>query len=474
MSSSSMSSRLAVLPLLAWAGAAAVSPDSMDIRTCAPRIPAPLQRHGRFLCPSALDEATARASGPSSWSPWTHLPVCARASQEGDEEEEEDDDDDEMEDDDGDDEDGNGDDAPTQFCVYTNHRHGIGGLSIVTTPETAAASMAVWDEALPAPPELARNASLAYTVVDVPGRGKGVVATRRIRQYEAFMVDYAALAVDLRVAGGAVPRDEGYRLLGTAAGQVSDPARVLGLAQTNTVARHPVENVLRSNAFHTALGANADDHMALYPDLARINHACMPNAFARFLPHSLAVTVAAARDIAPGEEITVSCRSAHPVSQRIEEDNKSTTKGRQLTPADIPLGQTRAARQQALLRWNFVCQCPLCAAAPADVDASDARRIRIDEQRASVEQAVARRHSSSRAAKLAALETIRDLFPRLQEEEVFTAYGEQYANIGRLYWALGDRSQAQFYAQRSLDTLADQGFLGAADRDKVHLLMRTF
>ncbi|KIH93388.1 hypothetical protein SPBR_04236 [Sporothrix brasiliensis 5110] len=408
---SCMSSRLAVLPLLAWAGAAAVSPDNVDIRTCAPRIPAPLQRYGRFLCPSALDEATARAP-----------------SQEGDDEEGDDDDDD---DDDDDEEGDDGDDgAPTQFCVYTNHRHGIGGLSIVTTPETAAASMAVWDEALPAPPELARNASRAYAMVDVPGRGKGVVATRRIRQYEAFMVDYAALAVDLRVAGGAVPRDEGYRLLGTATGQVSDPARVLGLAQTSTVARHPVENVLRSNAFHTALGADADDHMALYPDLARINHACMPN---------LAVTVAAARDIAPGEEIT-----------------------------------TRAARQQALLRWNFVCQCPLCAAAPADVDASDARRIRIDEQRASVEQAVARRHSSPRAAKLAALETIRDLFPRLHEEEVFTAYGEQYANIGRLYWALGDRSQAQFYAQRSLDMLADQGFLGAADRDKVHLLMRTF
>lgn len=141
---------------------------------------------------------------------------------------------------------------------------------------------------------------------------------------------------------------------------------------------------------------------------------------------------------------------------------------------DIPLGQTRAARQQALLRWEFVCTCPLCAAAEADVEASDARRTRIDELRVSVAAAVERRHSSGRSAKQSALETIRDLFPRLYEEELFTAYSEQYASIGRLYWALGDRGQAQFYAQRSLDVLADQGFLAATDRDKVHMLLRTF
>ncbi|KAL1889970.1 hypothetical protein Sste5346_008548 [Sporothrix stenoceras] len=446
-----ITSRLAILPFLALVGATTVPVNDIDIRTCAPRIPAPLQRHSRFTCPLTLDDVSAQARGPSSWSPWTHLPVCTEAKEPGFEKIEVKDhgenDDGEDDDDEEEEQDEDEDTPQTRFCVYTNNRHGIGGLSIVTTPETASASMGIWDESLPQPLEMAANTSLAYEIIDIPGRGKGVVAARKIKQYEAFMVDYAALVVDLRVAGGSVERNEGYRLLQAAADQVSDPQRVLGLAQTSTAARHPVENVLRSNAFHTALGAEGDEHMALFPDLARINHDCRPNAFPRFLPHSLAVNVAAARDIVPGEEITISY---------------------------IPLGQTRIARQKALLRWEFVCKCPLCAASEADIEASDARLTRIDELREKVAEAVDHRYSSTRAEKKAALETIRDLFPRLYEEDLFTAYSEQYASIARLYWALGDHGQAQFYAQRSLDVLADQGFIAEADRDKVHLLMRTF
>ncbi|CAK7216870.1 hypothetical protein SEUCBS140593_003009 [Sporothrix eucalyptigena] len=337
----------------------------------------------------------------------------------------------------------------TRFCVYANDRHGVGGLSIVTTPETASASIDLWDEDLPKLPYATTKKGLAYEIVDLPGRGKGVIATRKIKQYEAFMVDYAALAVDLKVAE-TVAREDGYELLSKAAEQVSPELseKVHSLAQTSTAAKHPIENVLRSNAFHTALGAEGDGHMALFPDLSRINHACMPNAFPRFVPHSLAVSVAAARDIEPGEEITISY---------------------------IPLGQTRAVRQQALLRWEFVCKCALCAASDDEVEASDARRTTIDQFRASV-AAVAHSHDPkiTRSNRRQALETIRDLFPRLHEEQLFTAYSEQYANIGRLYWALGDHGQAQFYAQRSLDTLAEQGFIGEADRGKVHMLLRSF
>lgn len=204
-----ISSRLAVLPLLAFVSAATASAaGEIDIRTCAPRIPAPLQRHSRFVCPAPLDDQSAKARGPSSWSPYTHLPVCTTSnggegykvvSQDGNDEE------DGGGDGEDDDEDGEDDDDPAStFCVYTNNRHGIGGLSIVTTPETASASVGVWDESLPQLPSMKKNTTLAYEIVDMPGRGKGVVATRAIKQHEAFMVDYAALVVDLRVAGGSV------------------------------------------------------------------------------------------------------------------------------------------------------------------------------------------------------------------------------------------------------------------------------
>ncbi|CAK7230020.1 hypothetical protein SCUCBS95973_007432 [Sporothrix curviconia] len=375
-----------------------------------------MQSHSRFVCPVTLDSASAQTRGPSSWSPWTHPPTCS-----------------------------SGEDVVP---------HGKGGLSIVTTPETAAASMDLWDEDEPRlPPEAAtgkrQHHPRAYKIVDIPGRGKGILATRNIKQHEAFMVDYAALVVDLDVAD-MLAREAGYSLLSVAAEQVSPAlsAKVLGLAQTSTAALHPVENVLRSNAFHAVLGADDDSHMAVFPDLSRINHACMPNAFPRLVPRSLAVSVAAARDIAPGEEITISY---------------------------ISLGQTRDARQKALLRWEFECKCPLCNASDDEVTASDAHRTAIDEMRVAV-AAVAHSHDpeTTDGDRERALDTIRDLFPRLIDEGMFTAYSEQYANAGRIYWALGDYGQARFYAQRSLDVLADQGFIAAADERSLHMLLQSF
>jgi hypothetical protein len=54
----------------------------------------------------------------------------------------------------------------------------------------------------PAPPAAQRRESVqgrAYTIQDVPGRGKGVVAARRIRQGEILMVDVPAVLVSMAV-----------------------------------------------------------------------------------------------------------------------------------------------------------------------------------------------------------------------------------------------------------------------------------
>lgn len=270
---SAISSRLSLLPLLAAAAAAAAahrsdqpapSPWDIAVRTCVPRIPAPLQNHGRFGCPALLDEETARARGPAAWSPWTHAPVCTTDTNATNITTA----------------DGQKQQPKQKFCVYTNSRHGIGGMSVITTPEAASVSIDLLNEEMPRLRKSMLNTATvdkgnnndnntqpAYEIVDLPGKGKGVLATRRIAQYEVFMVDYAALVVDMQVPE-TVAREEGYRLLSLAAAQVSDPSRVLDLAQTSTAARNPVENVLRSNAFDTLLGGEEASHMALFPDLA--------------------------------------------------------------------------------------------------------------------------------------------------------------------------------------------------------------
>ncbi len=211
-----------------------------------------------------LGGASARSSSSSSrWTPWTHRPLCINGSVRAP----------------GDDGGSGGAGVARKFCVYTNSRHGIGGLSIITTPENAADNIDVLNE--PVLPHIPGNkewqekggsagtnggtTSLPYEIVDLPGKGKGVVATRPIAKYETIMTDYASVLVSMEFPT-AVGREQGYALLQTAADQLGDPARVLTLGRSmGSVAGHIIEDVLRTNAFHTELGGGEAPHMVLYP-----------------------------------------------------------------------------------------------------------------------------------------------------------------------------------------------------------------
>jgi hypothetical protein len=81
-------------------------------------------------------------------------------------------------------------------CLYSSSTsHSKHGISIVTTPELASslvASNALSDPTVSPlfqhPPRLD-----AYRIVDIPGKGKGVVATRKLKRGEVFMVEFPAL-----------------------------------------------------------------------------------------------------------------------------------------------------------------------------------------------------------------------------------------------------------------------------------------
>ncbi|KAK3376839.1 hypothetical protein B0T24DRAFT_677702 [Lasiosphaeria ovina] len=387
---------------------------------------------------------------PLSWSPWTHRPDCIYARS----------------------------GAGTKYCAFSNSRHGARGVSIVTTPETAADVLGMLDQHVgttePLPDnsttgrERERQRQAAFRIVDVPGKGKGVVAARRIAQHDEVMLDYAALLVDMAFATD-VPAWTGYRVLHTAAAQLADPASVLGLGQSSGQAADPLENVLRTNAFHTILGGQP--HMALYPLVSvrfrlwnvlalvrtssqleryadivsvsnqRINHACKPNSYTRFIPQSIQVSVGAARDIEAGEEITISY---------------------------ITLGQTSAERHKALQQWGFNCTCALCTAGTEAVAASDARRRQVDALRGQAVEAFRRRKPYE------ALRLTRQVLGLLPAEELFPLYSEQYENMARIYWVLQDMERAEENARLSLDVLARQGYIDSVTPGHLDMLWRQF
>ena len=148
--------------------------------------------------------------------------------------------------------------------MYTNSGHGSRGWSIVTSPEIAAESLSFLRKPLNI--SLFENSHDApYKVVDILGKGKGVVATRAIKQYEEIMVDYATVLVDIAFPAK-VPASLGYRLLHAAVDRLSDPSSVLDLERSNGHSKDAVENILRTNSFHTPVGGVP--HIALYPTVS--------------------------------------------------------------------------------------------------------------------------------------------------------------------------------------------------------------
>ncbi|KAK0716660.1 hypothetical protein B0T21DRAFT_266491, partial [Apiosordaria backusii] len=354
--------------------------------------------------------------------PWTHPPSCELTT-----------------------------DLNSQYCAYTNSRHGHRGWSIVTTPARAA-DVASWFLDLPLSETSPAGSSQGkkngngeggskkkWKVVQIEGKGKGVVATEEIQEWEEILLDYATLVVDVGFTIE-VNALRGYRLLHEAVGRMGDGGvGVMELGKSSEYAQDVVENVLRTNAFSTRVGEG--DYMAVYPTVSRINHACMPNAYTRFVQESLQVSIAASKPIHPGEEITISY---------------------------LTLGKTHSERTHLLKRWGFTCTCPLCTASPEAIAASDARRKEIEKLRDSAIRAFQANKPYQ------ALRLTRQVLPLLAKEELFPVESEQLENLSRIYWVLNDMEKAEKYARRSLEVLANQGYIKEVESWMIKKMWRRF
>jgi hypothetical protein len=182
-----------------------------------------------------------------SWAPWTHQPACLNAAN----------------------------NPKARFCTFTDVGHGYHGISLITYPEIAAASAHMLQDphmsfipAYDVDPVLlgGKDPNPAYKIVDIPGKGKGVVATRRIRRYEVFMGDYAAMIISAMFPG-AVQQMDGYEMLHRGADQLREPEALLGLGRSSPGYKSDiVEDIMRTNSFQmNVVGA---PHMAMFPEIS--------------------------------------------------------------------------------------------------------------------------------------------------------------------------------------------------------------
>ncbi|EJT82580.1 hypothetical protein GGTG_02553 [Gaeumannomyces tritici R3-111a-1] len=372
----------------------------------------------RDTCRLPID---SRATAPEHWMPWSYPPHCFEpARKEGD---------------------------TTAYCLFTDTAFRGSGISVVTTPELAASLTGgiLDDGAVPAsqrdhpssPMSPGRHGGdeLAYEIRDLPGRGKGVVATRRIGAWEVIMVQFPAMVMQMDLWEAVTSPKQSRRLLNKAVRQLPPDTqeRIKGLARSGRV-QDPLEDVLRTNVF--GLDLNGVLHMGLFVGASRINHNCRPNIFWRHNAKTMAMEVVAVRDIDVGEEITYSY---------------------------VTLGKPQKMRQEELSEWGFECACALCRAAPDERQRSDDRRARLAEIGESLTQAEAlvtgAGDDSSRLSQLVA-----EVTALIDAEQLWPQLVVYHPLVARAFLRAGDVTQARRHT-----ALAEEAWLRfqGADHDYV-------
>ncbi|KAK3324992.1 hypothetical protein B0H66DRAFT_511281 [Apodospora peruviana] len=379
----------------------------------------PFRLRGRS-CPAPIDD-DSESSANLAKTPWTHPPYCLSLAH-----------------------------VEDKLCVYSSSAfNDNAGISIIAHPSTAATLVQAVSNPVPAwyaRQHIAHSPStttgpaknVKYKVGTIPGKGKGVIATRHIDQFQTIMVSFPAMIVDNELFPAEEDEGpvEGPRLFRKALAQLTDRERFLGLARSREhQSVDVVEDVIRTNAFGITT-LDGRDAKGLYPEIAvTLNHGCDPNAYGRYTKGDLAMSAVATRDIEPGEEITISY---------------------------LPLGMPTTIRRKSLANWGFNCTCSLCSAPKEARDASDRRRERL------VELYYAMREPDTEYDTL--VELTREFVDIVQIERLFPKVGEYYQAFMKLYYDYGDVESAYRYARTALkfaETFADPegGFCGGLRGD---------
>ena len=213
----------------------------------------------------------------SSFAPWSYEPFCTQVL----------------------------DNLESKLCVYTSRTFGNNrGLSVFTTPSLAEKiALLVPFHNPDALSDIAINTdeSRWYTS-PTPGKGLGMFAKDTVRRGEKILANTPVLVA---YTEGFLPKGEREKFLRIAVDQLPAPTRA-SLLELSNLYRDPdvlLQGVISGNAFDLQIAGRG--HLAVFPEAARINHACSPNSLFRLDPSLLSHQVYAVRPIGKDEEITI-------------------------------------------------------------------------------------------------------------------------------------------------------------------------
>ncbi|KAF9870358.1 SET domain-containing protein 5 [Colletotrichum karsti] len=197
-----------------------------------------------------------------------------------------------------------------------------------------------------------------------PGKGLGVFARRKIPKHTIIIDETPLFTVDpgSLVSGQGFAFDTIATAVDEAFERLNATARAAYLscpenrdADDAKFSREAL--IFRTNGFTMAGGT-----IGIFPRIAKLNHACRPNAASVSVGGRRVIW--AGRDIAAGEEVTATY---------------------------APLTETTEARRARLAQWGFTCDCQSCAARDGGEGAAeDLKRVEMKRLTGLVEQELGR------------------------------------------------------------------------------------
>ncbi|KAL9075651.1 MAG: hypothetical protein Q9161_001403 [Pseudevernia consocians] len=159
------------------------------------------------------------------------------------------------------------------------------------------------------------EASAPYTIKSSPGKGLGMFTTKDIAKGTRILAEkpFFSLTEEAVVSESDpyAPNDVSKAFDRLPA---SEKLKYLGLHCPERPGCSLILSIYEANCFEMGSGT------CIYLDASRINHSCMPNAYYSWNSSIERVTLHAVKDIAEGEEITISyCSAYHTLEERKHE-----------------------------------------------------------------------------------------------------------------------------------------------------------
>ena len=172
-----------------------------------------------------------------------------------------------------------------------------------------------------------------YQVVEIPGKGRGLVATRNLEAGELVLSEKMFLKLDSNSAKDLSVFLKLDPKIKEKLGKLSCPAEDMGYDKSDPE-KYLAHCLLKKFRLNRICTAEKSSSCAVFEIISMINHSCVPNVYWFWMEDKTTMEIRVLKKIAEGEEIVTTYIHLH-------------------SGAEFPL---RHHRMKMLLPWKFVCR----------------------------------------------------------------------------------------------------------------------